>query len=378
MSEKRHKPASRQRPNNPRGPRRPGRGSWLGELRRAIRGIGATADPLMAEQIASMMCTPFRPEFGQRETDRTWTEEEVGVGPEAAMVAELAARPMPDVQALLRAIAALGPPALANAARRAAVRLRAAGLADPTWSLEVGRPEFVDAWAATDELGDQTQLVANFAYPGARAHSIATMLDHNFHGLIREALVSPDAALLRRTWAEISQMDIRAVDAQEVADGWGQGLHMLETYLDPPVSDDVDRLAALIGSRLGLLPTPVPPEWIEVRPAHRRALVAEFRRSPEAAGLGRAAGLAHPFVDFKCDYLDGDPLRWSPVVVELCLTDWLPRKISLDPVETLLIPDVLRRWVRFAARRKGHPDSLVVETLEAIDRFEGDYRTAME
>ena len=37
--------------------------------------------------------------------------------------------------------------------------------------------------------------------------------------------------------------------------------------------------------------------------------------------------LLDQFLWFGTDYGPGDPLRWSPVAVEILLADWIPRKI---------------------------------------------------
>ncbi|MGZ8514331.1 MAG: hypothetical protein ACXWXA_04735, partial [Candidatus Limnocylindrales bacterium] len=170
------------------------------------------------------------------------------------MINDIAAHPTVDTLALLRAVATLDPPPMADAARAAAVRMRAGGVDEPPWSITIGLPAFMDAWASTDEFGDQTQLVGNFAYPGLQPHAVVTMVDHNFQGLVRQAMLHPDADQMRATWSEISGMAIRPVGSQELADLWAQGLTMLELYLDPPIDDEVPRLAALLRSRLRLLP----------------------------------------------------------------------------------------------------------------------------
>jgi len=38
--------------------------------------------------------------------------------------------------------------------------------------------------------------------------------------------------------------------------------------------------------------------------------------------------LLDQFLWFGIDYGPGDPLRWSPVAVEILLADWIPRKIA--------------------------------------------------
>jgi len=50
--------------------------------------------------------------------------------------------------------------------------------------------------------------------------------------------------------------------------------------------------------------------------------------SVEARDLDPAVvdDLGWRMIYFGCDYSDGDPLRWSPVVVELFMADWLWRK----------------------------------------------------
>jgi hypothetical protein len=235
----------------------------------------------------------------------------------------------------------------------------------------------VDAWASTDEFGDQTQLVGNFAYPGLQPHAVVTMVDHNLQGLVRQAMLHPDADQMRATWSEISGMAIRPVGSQELADLWAQGLTMLELYLDPPIDDEVPRLAALLRSRLRLLPPAHEIPWPEVRAGVRRSLVAEFRRSTHASGSGSFANLARYLVDFKCDYQDGDPLRWSPIVVEIALADWFPRKVNLDDDEIDALAAILRRWIRFGGEKRGLSEEAILETLEAVATFEPDYLAAM-
>jgi hypothetical protein len=71
------------------------------------------------------------------------------------------------------------------------------------------------------------------------------------------------------------------------------------------------------------------------------------------------------------------PLRWSPIVVELFMTDWLPRKALLEaPVKK--VPDAVRAWVRFAGRRRDLAQSLIGETVTAVGRWEREFAKAMK
>ena len=84
--------------------------------------------------------------------------------------------------------------------------------------------------------------------------------------------------------------------------------------------------------------------------------------------------LIDSLVWFGADYGPGDPLRWSPVSVEIVLVDWFPRKV-VDDVERLArLPDVLRAFIRYCHAERGIREALTTETLEAVDRWEPEYR----
>ena len=115
----------------------------------------------------------------------------------------------------------------------------------------------------------------------------------------------------------------------------------------------------------------------------RDALVDDFLSSPETPGLGLdgedspARVVAEAIVAYRCDYADGDPLRWSTIVAELFMLDWVPRKTNLPDEALELLPDAVRAWVRYAGRRKGLAHRHVEETLAAVDRFEKEFTEAI-
>lgn len=107
----------------------------------------------------------------------------------------------------------------------------------------------------------------------------------------------------------------------------------------------------------------------------RRALIDEF----VVSDLGRDddRDVLEPLLWFGCEYGPGDPLRWSPVAVEILLTDWLPRKVIADAAYLGAVPDVLRRFIRFSHALRDIRPSLTDETLAAVDRWEPEYRQAI-
>jgi hypothetical protein len=81
-------------------------------------------------------------------------------------------------------------------------------------------------------------------------------------------------------------------------------------------------------------------------------------------------------IDYGADQFD-DALHWSPIVVELVLTDWFPRKFTLDDEDIERLPIVLRAWLEFTGTERGLSSSAIVEMLAAVDEFEPLYREAM-
>ncbi len=82
-------------------------------------------------------------------------------------------------------------------------------------------------------------------------------------------------------------------------------------------------------------------------------------------------------LDARCDFGDGDPLRWSPTVVELFMLDYLPRKAILGVGEIRALPHVLRGWVRFALTKRGLEERWIAEAEEAVVRFTPEFRRAV-
>ena len=117
---------------------------------------------------------------------------------------------------------------------------------------------------------------------------------------------------------------MRPLSEQALADVLGQGLEMYDLYLEPPVAEEAHLVMPRLRSRLRLLPEPRPIEEPGTSQEAREQLVEAFATSPEAA--------------------------------------------CLEPAEIAALPEVLRRFVRFSARRKGLGDELIAETLEIVDR----------
>jgi hypothetical protein len=139
-------------------------------------------------------------------------------------------------------------------------------------------------------------------------------------------------------------------------------------------------MRALLSSRLSTLPPAANTGLEELDAEGRDWLVAEFLGAPEAADLlsePAAVTVCHSLIAYRCDFGDGDPLRWSPTLAGLCLLDHFPVRVSLDAPDIPLVPDVLAAWVTFAAGRKNLPEPALTRILEVIDTCRTDFPVAM-
>ena len=144
--------------------------------------------------------------------------------------------------------------------------------------------------------------------------------------------------------------------------------------LDPPVAEDYARLRALALIRADGAPNyvPVPEERNEMPHEERDRLRDEFLASLEGkefAPDSNEAWAVSLAIDFCPDYVDGRPLRWSPVVVELFMANWIPGKVLADNGLFEPLPAALDAWVRFAGRKAGTPEWAVEITRKAIPRW---------
>ena len=291
------------------------------------------------------------------------------------LVDHLVAKRTDDALALLHALAAVATSdTLARLARAGALRLRVAGRTDPPWAAIVGRSRFVEAWTPVDPYEEQELVVATWEYEGGRRHALVTLVDQNWDGLARQAHIAGDPDDIRRAFLESAGMALTPLSGQEVADRLAQGLLMFDLFIDPPCDEDMPPLVPLMRARLRALPSPVEPEAREWTQEAREAVLRGFSASQEAGRSKKAIELAPVFVDCRLERLDADPFRWSPIAVELCLLDWLPRKAMLDASDIRAVPDALKRWVRYSGRRKGLPRSAIEETLAAIDQFAPEFK----
>jgi hypothetical protein len=287
----------------------------------------------------------------------------------------------PGGAALLLALAAVQP-GWASQASAAARQLMAKGVSAPGWAAAIGRPRFTAAWLGIEPLGDQDVLLAGFAYDGQAEHALQVLIDNNLDGIAKDISLMAGVDQVLREWHKaMPELRFLPLDAETAARRLADALRVSDEYgPEGPMNADFRPLRALAKARLRQLPASRPDPAEPLEEAARQTLVREFFSSPESAPvrhLAQAELIASRLVDYRCDYGDGQPLRWSPAVVELCLCDWYPRKVAADEAETGHVAAVLRAWVRYAGRRRGLTSALVEETDQAITEYAPAFVEAM-
>jgi hypothetical protein len=142
-------------------------------------------------------------------------------------------------------------------------------------------------------------------------------------------------------------------------------------------------MRAMLDARLRTLPAGFEPaeEEVVLDPEDRAALLADFLVSAEGRRWREdddAADLVELAIDFGADYNHGGPLRWSPVVVDIFMTSWLPDKVLRERTFFERAPDPLCDWVRYSGRRRGVPVELVREAAGTVAKFRGTMLEAVD
>jgi hypothetical protein len=278
-----------------------------------------------------------------------------------------------------------------------AAGLEQLGIPAPVWAGVAGTAVPTEAWIGSDVYGDQEIVIVGFTYPGLPDaamkgngdHSICVLVDHTERGAAKDAYPAAPLPQTLARWreAEGDGIGLRPVSLAEVAARLADALvatdfsaGSVDDGRTPADGRTLGEMRALLAGRLNTLPPAAATGVEELDAEGRDWLVAEFLGSPEAAGLlsePAAVTICHSLIAYRCDYGDGDPLRWSPTLAGLCLLDHFPVRVSLDAPDVGLVPDVLAAWVGFAGRRRHLPERALARILDVVDSCREDFPVAM-
>ncbi len=246
----------------------------------------------------------------------------------------------------------------------------------PRWVEQIGESEVVGAAVMSEAVFDDAHTVLlESRHPDGETMAVGVLIDRNLGGLAKDILLAESIEQVASLMGRYSAGEEAALELEQVEPGIAAGLigaaiARTDMTWDPPVDEDFWSGRALALLRAEQTPGVVePPEPTEPSGEERDRLREEFLSSPEGRDFapdGTEAWVASLAIDFCAGYTGGDPLRWSPVVVELFMTDWVPRKVLTTPELLDRLPGALDAWVRFAAHRRGIPQWAAEETRESI------------
>ena len=357
----------------------------IGTLRTALR----SKDPTAFTTLISSMLAVTDAWWRESDDPDSDLEDDPDPVPLDALIELFVGTPYAETTAALHVVAALLPDELdATRVRRALVTRR-----HPVPLHVSGVRDIAVEQAAKigDDLGDGDNVILGLTWPGIGGVTVVIYVDEAFGTRIKDVFLVPEpyddvcaryrevlAEQGRRTsdLADIDRGDARAsiqhaIDRADAPDA----LLVPAEWADPdgdPLGWPTARpfvemlLRRMPGGGTSVLTSSAQPE-VSVLDA-----VQEFLGSPEAQGaeatrdeLEEAALL----IAGDAAALAGNPFRWSPVQVELALSQRLPWSPDATEAGLLAVEDVLPAFIRYAHRRLEVSPEATAETLAAVDEW---------
>ncbi|MGH3906690.1 MAG: DUF6398 domain-containing protein [Pseudonocardiaceae bacterium] len=266
--------------------------------------------------------------------------------------------------------------------RRISREIAARSHALPRWLADLHRAEPVGRVVeVVHVLGDGDNVVVGVALPGGREFTAVVYIDHNMGTLVKDAFVIPEPVdeLVERmlTVAADPDTEARDLDPADARARITEAIELGAITVPPCESDTWPACRPLVEWVTAMLPVGgtgyQPPDWDDAALA---ALTERFLASSFGAGFDTPdhRGLLRSLLWFGTDYGPGDPLRWSPVAVEMLLIGWIPRKIVADVPYLAKAPELLRAFIRFCHHERGIRPELTDQTLKAVDSWAPEYQ----
>jgi hypothetical protein len=311
----------------------------------------------------------------ERPTDRFSSEPPADLTLEG-LVTQFLTIDVPEATALLQALRTLLPPSPIVGSIDAELAKRTWRL--PGWVEQLDQIEIVSTVESRDPLGDGDNIYVTVRWPTGSTMTAWPYIDHNMGTVVKDALATPvGIEEIGNVLDQHGDADLTLdfIDAADARTRFEEAVAKGERFVPPLESESWPRLRPLLEWVMGQLPTGgrgyLRPEWtVEDREELSRAfLESPFGR--EFQGDADSVDAVWMLIGFGCDSGTGDPLRWSPVVVEMVLADWFPRSVVTHRELRERVPDVLRAFIRYCHGEQAIPSHLTDETLEAVDRWKG-------
>lgn len=245
----------------------------------------------------------------------------------------------------------------------------------PGWVTGLSEAEVSTAYFMGDELGDGDNIILGIDFPDGTAMTAIAYIDHNMGTIVKDGFfIGERVQAVRERYLELireqgdSRSELPPIDLGEARDRIEEALENLDR-LHPDWEQDGWPLARPL-LELFLTTMPEPDERTTSPLLDASDCERAFWASPEGAELERESAVMDAvgeILEFGEEHSQ-DPLRWSPVVVEVCVRE-LAFDVTVSDQAVDEIPRVLPRIVRFAHRTRGISPERTAETLAAIDEW---------
>ncbi|MET0726929.1 MAG: DUF6398 domain-containing protein [Acidimicrobiales bacterium] len=252
----------------------------------------------------------------------------------------------------------------------------------PAWVNCLAQATVTRAVEVSHVLGDGEAFLIELRVPGASAITVDVYVDHNLGTVVKDAFVAPEAIdrllvsmadLLDDPHTTVAEVDLNSVRAKI------DGALARPLSAGSPFSHDGDswpQSRPLVEWVLRLLPSGgtgyVSHRWTV---SDQQALSAAFFASPYGRALrdARRQMILQRLLDHIIEGLRGDPMRWSPVTVELVMVG----ELDHPDLDAELLPDLLRAFVGYCHAERHIPVELTEATIDSVERWVPELRQAI-
>ncbi len=251
----------------------------------------------------------------------------------------------------------------------------------PTWLRGLGDARVERVESMTEILRDGDNYLLDIRFVDGQRMTYVVFVDNNMGGVVKDAFpVDEPFEVVTGKYRQLEDDDDMVHQLVDLADARAlldEAVELGAITLGMPENEAWPMGRPILRWLLRTMPSggtvPEAKQWTEDEYDEVVDAFLASKRGEPWRGDDDARFLISSLVWFATSTGTGDPLRWSPVSVEVLLADWFTRKVHDKPAVLLRLPDILRAFIRFAHHECGVPPHRTAETIAAVGMWESTY-----